>query len=105
MVEREMRPLKLIDTSRVGHVLNTPPTLIASGRTAPSMRERHVLASAAEGKSTLEIGEILGISKATVNAHIQSAARKLGAHNRAHAVALAIHYGIIKWNRLNWVLF
>jgi DNA-directed RNA polymerase subunit RPC12/RpoP len=33
MTEREKRVLKLIDAPRVGHVLNAPPTLIASSHT------------------------------------------------------------------------
>jgi DNA-binding CsgD family transcriptional regulator len=62
----------------------------------PSVREQQVLAWAAEGKSARETAEILGVTKSTINAHLQSAAHKLGAHNRAQAVALAIHYSIIK---------
>ncbi len=44
----------------------------------------------AAGKSAWEIGEILNISKRTVEEHSQQTVRKLGASNRAHAVALAI---------------
>ena len=33
MAEREKRSLKLIETPRAGHVLNAPPTLIASTHT------------------------------------------------------------------------
>jgi LuxR family quorum sensing-dependent transcriptional regulator len=62
---------------------------------ALSARQRDVLLWASEGKSAQETAEILGITKATVDAHTQSATRKLGASNRAHAVALALHCHII----------
>ena len=53
-------------------------------------REREILLWAREGKSNLQIGEGLGISALTVKNHIQKILRKLGASNRAHAVALAM---------------
>jgi LuxR family quorum sensing-dependent transcriptional regulator len=58
-------------------------------------REREVLTWAAAGKSAWEIGEILGIAKRTVDEHAQTAFRKLGAANRAHAVAIAIRDRVI----------
>jgi LuxR family quorum sensing-dependent transcriptional regulator len=58
-------------------------------------REREVLVWAAQGKSAWEIGEILGIAKRTVDAHTQSASRKLGAANRTHAVAIALRERMI----------
>ena len=59
-------------------------------------REIEVLRWVANGKSAREIGEILNITKRTVDEHVQSAVRKLGAVNRTHAVALALRDGIIK---------
>jgi LuxR family quorum sensing-dependent transcriptional regulator len=50
-------------------------------------REREVLMWVAAGKSAWEIGEILKISKRTVNEHSQTATRKLGAVNRAPRVS------------------
>ena len=45
-------------------------------------RERAVLWWAADGKSASQIGDILHITKRTVDEHTQNAARKLGAANR-----------------------
>ena len=59
-------------------------------------RESEVLRWVANGKSAWEIGEILHITKRTVDEHVQTAVRKLGAVNRTHAVALALCDGIIK---------
>ncbi len=53
-------------------------------------RELEVLTWAARGKSALEIGKILYITKRTADVHINNAARKLGAVNRTQAVALAL---------------
>jgi LuxR family transcriptional regulator, quorum-sensing system regulator BjaR1 len=53
-------------------------------------REREVLKWAARGKSAWEIGEILAIGKRTVDEHAATAVRKLGADNRAHAIAIAL---------------
>lgn len=50
-------------------------------------RERDVLSYVAEGKTDWEIGAILGMSEATARFHADNARRKLGAVNRAHAVA------------------
>jgi len=53
-------------------------------------RERQVLAWVREGKSNVQIGEGLGISALTVKNHLQKILRKLGASNRAQAVAMAM---------------
>lgn len=58
-------------------------------------REREVLSWASRGKSAWEIGEVLKISKRTVDEHTQSAIRKLGASNRTHAVVIALRDQII----------
>jgi DNA-binding CsgD family transcriptional regulator len=50
-------------------------------------REIDVLFWTAEGKSTWDISQILGISESTVNFHINSAKRKLGVYSKPHAVA------------------
>ena len=55
-----------------------------------TQRECEILCWAREGKSNLQIGQGLGISALTVKNHIQKILRKLGASNRAHAVALAM---------------
>ena len=58
-------------------------------------REAEVLTWVARGKSAWEIGEILRITKRTVDEHVQTAVRKLGAANRTHAVAIAIRERLI----------
>jgi DNA-binding CsgD family transcriptional regulator len=58
-------------------------------------RERDCLTWAAFGKSSWEIGRVLGITDATVNFHIGNAAGKLGVRGRTCAVAQAIRLGLI----------
>ncbi|MCZ7643050.1 MAG: helix-turn-helix transcriptional regulator [Pseudorhodoplanes sp.] len=59
-------------------------------------REKEVLTWSAMGKSAWEIGEILQISKRTVDEHIQTTFRKLGAVNRVQAVAIAMRDRLIQ---------
>ena len=58
-------------------------------------RETEVLRWVANGKSASEVAGILNITKRTVDEHVQTAVRKLGAQNRTHAVALALRDGVI----------
>ena len=50
-------------------------------------REREALTWVSEGKSDWEIAMILGLSETTVRFHVDNARKKLGAVNRAQAVA------------------
>jgi len=54
-----------------------------------STRERQVLALVAEGKSNKEIAAALRISERTAKFHVTAILDKLGAENRAQAVAVA----------------
>ena len=67
------------------------------GRQHPQLTPREIecLKWAADGKSEWEISAILQISEHTADKHLANAHRKLGAANRAHAVALAIRWGFI----------
>jgi DNA-binding NarL/FixJ family response regulator len=61
-----------------------------------SPREREVLSLAATGLTAHEMADDLALSTMTVDTHIRNAIRKLGAHNRTHAVALAVTRGEIE---------
>jgi DNA-binding CsgD family transcriptional regulator len=62
---------------------------------ALSRREIEVLTLAAEGMSNSEIGDALVISSRTVGTHIEHILEKVGAPNRAAAVAHAIREGLV----------
>jgi DNA-binding NarL/FixJ family response regulator len=58
-------------------------------------RERQVLALLSDGLNQAQIAQRLVISPHTVATHIQRILVKLGVHNRAQAVALAIREGLV----------
>jgi DNA-binding CsgD family transcriptional regulator len=61
-----------------------------------SLRELDVLDLVARGFSDKEIALRIGVSAATVNTHLRHVYAKLRAHNRAHAVAVALRSGVLK---------
>lgn len=60
-----------------------------------TIRERECLLWSALGKSSWEIGQIIGVSEPTVNFHLKNAMAKLGVHSRVHAVVRACALGLI----------
>lgn len=65
------------------------------GGGALTEREMQVLRGMSEGKSNGEIGRDLFVSEDTVKTHARRLFRKLGARDRAHAVAEAFRSGIV----------
>ncbi|MBI5300803.1 MAG: response regulator transcription factor [Chloroflexi bacterium] len=59
-------------------------------------REKEVLKLVAEGRSSQDIAELLGLSKKTVMCHRANIMTKLGIHNRASLVKYAISRGLIE---------
>ncbi|GHH80683.1 DNA-binding response regulator [Streptomyces sulfonofaciens] len=79
--------------SRLVSVVRTPPQ--SQGGETLSSREREVLALVAKGTSNREIARVLFISEATVKTHLTHIYAKLGASDRAAAVAVAYDRGIL----------
>ncbi|MDH4413082.1 MAG: LuxR C-terminal-related transcriptional regulator [Rhizobium sp.] len=67
----------------------------ASNTIVLSARELEVVRWTAQGKTSLEIGQILSLSDHTVNAYMTNAIRKLDCVNRTQLVAKAIRMKII----------
>lgn len=65
-------------------------------RLALTERELQVLRGMADGKSNAEIGRELFVSEDTVKTHARRLFRKLGARDRAHAVAAAFRAGLVR---------
>jgi DNA-binding CsgD family transcriptional regulator len=61
-----------------------------------SPREKEVLNWLKQGKSSWDISVILGISKRTVDFHVNNVIKKLGATNRPQAVAVGTRLGLIE---------
>ncbi len=82
------------------HVHETARRLIELREIAPPVptltdRERECLLWSADGKTSWEIAQILGVSERTVIFHLQNSSGKLGVNNRQHAVARAISMGLL----------
>ena len=60
-----------------------------------SRRESEILQSVAYGATTKEVARDLGISPHTVKTHLERIFEKLGANDRAQAVAIALRKGLV----------
>jgi len=72
-----------------------PPEARPSGLPPLSAREREVLQILAEGLSTAETAERLGIAANTVRRHLTHSMEKLGVHSKIGVIILAIKMGLI----------
>ncbi|WFE62293.1 helix-turn-helix transcriptional regulator [Micromonospora sp. WMMD714] len=77
--------------------LPRPTSGARGGRSSVGLTERElqVLLGMAEGKSNAEIGRELFVSEDTVKTHARRLFRKLGARDRAHAVAAGFRAGLV----------
>jgi DNA-binding CsgD family transcriptional regulator len=62
---------------------------------ALTARQRECLQWVLAGKSSWEIGEIVGIAERTVNFHIEEACKRLNVQTRQQAVIEAVIQGLI----------
>ena len=76
------------------HVLAT-----TNGTPALTPRERQIVEMLASGATGEQIAEQLVLSPETVQKHVHNAKRKIGAHTRAHLIALALTRGLIEPQR------
>lgn len=76
-----------------GMLAQQQPGIVAGELTA---REREVLRWTAAGKTSGEIGVILGVATRTVNFHVNAALAKLDAVNKTQAVAKAVLLDILR---------
>ncbi|MES0168090.1 LuxR family transcriptional regulator [Mesorhizobium sp. M0027] len=79
-----LRVAKFSSSNAVGEVPDLSP------------REKECILWTAKGKSSWEIGIILGISVNTVNFHIKNVMRKMDAASRTVAAITAVNFGIIE---------
>lgn len=69
----------------------------SAGRLRLTDREREIMTLVASGLHSPDIAERLFLSPETIKSHVQNAMGKLGAHTRAHAVAIALVTEQISW--------
>lgn len=60
-----------------------------------SEREREVITLVVDGKSSVDIGALLGISERTVNFHVDRVMRKLGVSTRMQAAIACVRRGLV----------
>jgi DNA-binding CsgD family transcriptional regulator len=70
---------------------------VLSGRMELTKREREIITLISAGIPTAGIAERLFLSPETIKSHVGNTLGKLGAHTRAHAVAIALVTGQIAW--------
>lgn len=70
--------------------------MIAGDPKPLSARQVACLELAAEGLTSAEIANVIGISVRTVDQYIGDACNRLSVRNRVHAVAKAIRLGLIR---------
>lgn len=94
---------ELVETVRAVHAggRRIPPEIATDlaahlGEDSLSEREIQVLRSVAQGNSNKRVGAELGVSEETVKAHMKSIVSKLNAHDRTHAVTIALRRGILE---------
>ena len=73
------------------------PVVQDADREKLTNREREVMTLVASGLHSADMAERLFVSPETIKSHVQNAMCKLGAHTRAHAVAVALVSGQISW--------
>jgi DNA-binding NarL/FixJ family response regulator len=93
----------LLDTIRTVHAgkRRIPPEIASeiaehAADDALTEREIDVLRRVGTGNSNKQIAVQLAISEGTVKAHMKSILPKLGAHDRTHAVMIAVKRGILE---------
>jgi DNA-binding CsgD family transcriptional regulator len=69
--------------------MTRPPSALLDGW-ALRPRERQVLESLLDGRTNREIAQELNLGEETVKTHLRSLYRKLGARDRAHAIAITL---------------
>ncbi|MGW0436113.1 response regulator transcription factor [Micromonospora sp. NPDC003197] len=83
------------ETAATGDAGRSEPGTPVARHLVLTEREMQVLLGMADGKSNAEIGRELYVSEDTVKTHARRLFRKLGARDRAHAVAAGFRAGLV----------
>lgn len=85
----------VFDGALLGGVLDQLTGRAKAGGSPLTVRERETLLLMADGASTEEIGERMGVARNTVRNHVQRVLEKLGARSKLEAVAIARRDGLL----------
>lgn len=84
-----------VDAAAQAEQFIDPAAVALGGEPTVTRRQREILQLLANGHSTTETAHSLGVSTETVRTHAKAALARLGARDRAHAVAVALRAGLI----------
>ena len=84
-----------VDAAADAETFVDPAAENGGGRPALTRRQRQILQMIADGHSTSLVAKRLGLSSETVRTHTKAALARLGARDRAHAVAIALRSSLI----------
>ncbi|MEV6902595.1 response regulator transcription factor [Amycolatopsis sp. NPDC051372] len=94
-VQRVAKGEVVFDAALLPGVLDRLTGRARGNGSALTARERETLQLLAEGASTEEIGDRLGVTRNTTRNHVQRVLEKLGARSKLEAVALARREGLL----------
>jgi len=77
-------------------IFSSNPKIQSKGQVRITSRQKEILQLLAEGKSTLEIAQMLIISERTVRNHIQATNEILGTNSYVKSIIKSIELGIVK---------
>ena len=84
---------RAVDAAAASEQFVDPAT--GNGRPVITPRQREILQLYADGHSTASVSTRLGLSTETVRTHGKAVLSRLGAHDRAHAVAIGLRSSLI----------
>lgn len=91
----DARPSEIGALVREGITHQRPAPRLPSDEKLLTKRELEVLGGMSRGRSNAEIGRELFLSEDTIKTHARRLFRKLGAHDRAQAVAVGFRLGLL----------
>ena len=86
---------KAVDAAAAQESFVDPAVPPKGSRGKLTRRQRQILQRLADGESTTVAARELDLSEETVKTHMKNALARLGAKNRAHAVAIALRESLI----------
>jgi LuxR family transcriptional regulator len=95
ILAKSLRFAWLAQTGHATVVKNCFADLIPGVSAPLTLREREVMLWTAEGKTAVEIGSILKMSRRTVNFHVANVIKKLSCTNKLQAVVKALVLGLM----------
>ena len=89
---------EVMELMRLGSRRRERDHLVRFATSSLTPRERQILGALAEGLTSQEISDRLGIARETEHAHMVRLFSKLGVHSRVGALAFGLRHGLVNQN-------